>query len=193
MAYLDTTCLWHPNYDRLAGLVCCVSSVRVCVCVCVCVCACSCNLTAGKKRTIARRNRTKGWKWKIRDKWRRGDSARRHSVRSHLLSKMNECTTHVYTHTLTEMIWLHEHTACSLHLQEFIHSVTKLEIKKKAQRVMKRHNARSYCGVWSQPQSSVKPAKVKFEMSAESPSIRKNIIVRNKKNWEDQTSEQVTR
>ena len=97
MTYLDTTCLWHPNYDRLAGLVYYMSSV--------CVCVWSCNLTARKKRTMAGRNRTKGWKWKIGDKRRRGDSAWHHSVRSHLLSKMNECTTHtqVYTHTLTQM------------------------------------------------------------------------------------------
>lgn len=135
--------------------------VRINMCVCVCACAWSCKLTARKKRTIAGRNRTKGWKWKIGDKWRRGDSARRHSARSHLLSKMNECTTHTCTHTLTEMNWLHEHTACSLHLQEFIHSVTKLEKKKKHSVWWSgNHNARSYCGVWSQPQSSVKPAKV---------------------------------
>lgn len=115
MTYLDTTCLWHPNYDRLAGLVYYMSSVCVCV----------------KLQPDSQKKKNNGWE--KQNKRLEVKDRRQTKKRGFCLASLCKITpavknermhhTHpgVHTHTHTN-----EHTACSLHLQEFIHSVTKL-------------------------------------------------------------------
>lgn len=110
MAYLDTTCLWHSNYDRLAGWCVCVCLLFGClirerVCECVCVCAAVTwqlkeEKKEQKKRTEANRPRTK--RLERRDQWLKTGWC--HFVKSHLLlgetkKRNNICRLDIEKHT----------------------------------------------------------------------------------------------
>lgn len=117
------------------------------------LCVSSCDLTARKKtKNKDKETRNKRMERELWNKWVKRHSARCHFVRSHLLLKWTN-TPHALTHCDTQQIRaLYVHTACGLHLQDFIHSVTKLE--KKTELVSwcvwwsSNQNARSYCVVW---------------------------------------------